>query len=199
MFINVLIVIVFSFLIISNLRFIKKHRTFKFAEKFSIFIIIIYVLALSGQLINMIYLDDLDSFFELPFFEDEIFQIIGYSLLLVLAYYLTYKNKKNINVSNLSGQHDTTILDNNVVKNTEKNTQQSSNTSWQEYLDNNFKPKGKTTTSSLSEIRFENNTDTIKNDLTSNNCKDKFCRNCGSPLLETDNFCAICGKKVNLS
>lgn len=178
MFINVLIVVVFSFLIISNLRFIKEYKTFKFAEKFSIFIIIIYVLALSGQLINMIYLDDLDSFFELPFFEDEIFQIIGYSLLLVLAYYLTYRSKKNIITSDLSKQHATT---------------------WQEYLDNNFKPKGKTAATSLSEIRFENSTDTIKSDLTNNNCKDKFCRNCGSPLLETDNFCAICGKKVNLS
>ena len=192
MFINVLIVVVFSFLIISNLRFIKKHRTFKFSEKFSIFIIIIYVLALSGQLVDMIYLDDLDSFFELPFFEDEIFQIIGYSLLLVLAYYLTYKSKKNINAFDLSKQHATTVLDNNV-----KNTQQSNNTSWQEYLDNNFKPKGKATATSLSDIRFENNTDTIKSDLTNNNCKDKFCRNCGSPLLETDNFCAICGKKIN--
>lgn len=96
-----------------------------------------------------------------------------------------------------SRQHKNALLDNNVTKGTEKNTQQSQNTSWQEYLDNNFKTKGKATATSLSDIRFENNTDTIKSDLTNNNCKDKFCRNCGSPLLETDNFCAICGKKIN--
>ena len=108
-----------------------------------------------------------------------------------------YVFEQNSTIS--SEQHNTTLLDNNVTKSTEKNTQQSTNTSWQGYLDKTFKPMGETTTTSLSEIRLENNANTIKDDLTDNNCKDKFCRNCGSPLLETDNFCAVCGKKINLS
>ena len=95
--IHLLSIILFSFLIINDLVKLKKINYFKLTEKFSIVIIIIYILSFLGELTSMYYSKNYSNFF---IFEG-IPQYIGFILLFALIYYLVHKDlSENKNLDN---------------------------------------------------------------------------------------------------
>lgn len=91
---SLLIGTILIFITIKNLIFLKKNNSFKFNEKFSIFVIIIYVLSFTGDFMNHFYSENWEDFFKFASNGQEIAQLFGSLILIILTYIITFNDVK---------------------------------------------------------------------------------------------------------